>query len=211
MGISISMAYILAFDTCFAACNGGILNLQNGKTAVFHAPMERGQAENLVPLIETLMRENKVEMKDIAAIGVTVGPGSFTGTRVGPATARTLALARNIPVIGVETFDVYYEAFGKGIDDVLVAIDTKRDDFYAQIYKQGKKQSAFILKDLEFDGTIIRESYLADDLPDFLLPLVAQRYRESGETKFDLAKVPQPAYLREADVTMPKKAVTTGS
>lgn len=198
------MAYILAFDTCFAACNGGILDIETGKTAIFHAPMERGQAENLVPLIEKLLKENAVDIKNIASIGVTVGPGSFTGTRVGLATARTMALALDIPVIGIETFDVYYEAFGKDIEKVLIAIDTKRGDFYTQAYNGGKKLPAAIMKDIEFDGVVIRETFLEDDLPEFLVQLAARRFRGSGETKFDLAKAPQSVYLREADVTMPK-------
>lgn len=95
---------ILAFDTSAAHCAAAVLR---GKTLIARKSEEmgRGQAERLVPLLDEVIRDAKLDWSDLSALAVGIGPGNFTGIRISVSTARGLALALDIPAIGVSTFD----------------------------------------------------------------------------------------------------------
>ena len=75
---------------------------------------------------EKFIAECGAKWSDINAIGVVVGPGSFTGIRLGIAYAKGLAMGLNIPVVGISAFDLYLAAW----PDAFVAIDSGRGDFF---------------------------------------------------------------------------------
>ena len=129
---SISML-ILAFDTTAAACSVALWR-DGTVLRTDRSIMERGQAEALVPMIERIMGECGINYARLDRVAVTVGPGSFTGVRVGIATARALSLAAAKPVIGVKTTEVLAVAAAEDGNRVLAAIDTKRDDLYVQMF-----------------------------------------------------------------------------
>jgi len=94
---------VLAFDTCFGACSAAIQFAGGGsvaRQAVRFEVMTKGHAERLLPFIDEVMREVGASYADLDRLAVTIGPGSFTGTRVGIAAARGLALATGLPVYG---------------------------------------------------------------------------------------------------------------
>ena len=119
---------VLAFDTsaahCAAAllCNGAIL----GST---FETMQKGQAEALVPLIQTLLAETQTSLHKIGRIGVGLGPGNFTGIRISISLARGLGLSLSCPVIGVDSFEASIEEETK---ENLIAIPATRDQFYTR-------------------------------------------------------------------------------
>jgi tRNA A37 threonylcarbamoyladenosine modification protein TsaB len=89
--------------------------LGGGRVLVTRAEeMGRGQAERLIPLLEEVLAEGGVTWRDLARIGVGIGPGNFTGIRISVAAARGLALALEIPAIGVSTFDAICAGGGHG-------------------------------------------------------------------------------------------------
>ncbi len=95
---------ILAIDTALAAVSACVLT--EGATrpdAEETLGMERGHAEALIPLIERVIGGLDGGFQSIDRVAVTVGPGSFTGLRVGIAAARAIALAWSIPAVGVST------------------------------------------------------------------------------------------------------------
>lgn len=98
--------------------------------------MERGQAEALVPLMQTVMDDAGVEdYTALDRIAVTMGPGSFTGLRVGLATARAVAVAADRPVIGITTTEALAAAVPpdqRANKRVLAVIDSKRADLFLQ-------------------------------------------------------------------------------
>ena len=101
----------------------GIDLLLDEKQAHFDAEK---QAIALPVAVDTFMKQNNVKMSDLTAIGVVVGPGSFTGIRMGIAYAKGLSIGLNIPVVGVNLFELYlYEN-----PDAFVAIDSGRGDFF---------------------------------------------------------------------------------
>lgn len=95
---------ILAVDTALQAASACVLDGETGEfEALESLPMERGHAEALMPLIERICARVEGGFPALSRVGVTVGPGSFTGLRVGLAAARAIGLACDIPVVGVST------------------------------------------------------------------------------------------------------------
>lgn len=128
---------ILAFDTALSGCSAAFYD---GEVRAFESePMERGQAEHLVPMIGRVLEKAGVEYAAIEKIVTTVGPGAFTGLRIGLSTARALGLALGVEVAGVKTFDVIAR---KVLDNgglqageaLCVLLDTRRSDFYTQFF-----------------------------------------------------------------------------
>ena len=99
--------------------------------------MSTGQAERLVPMIEAVMARANLRFEDLDLIAVTLGPGAFTGVRIGIATAEGLGLASGRPVLGLTSF----EAVAAGAPPELragralvVAIESRREELYLQAF-----------------------------------------------------------------------------
>ncbi len=127
------MARLLIFDTSGGACSVAVWS-DGGVAAERFEAMARGQAERLLPMIEETLAEAGMAYGRLDAVGVTRGPGAFTGIRIGLAAARGLALARGIPAIGISTFEALAIRAPAGC---VVAIDTKRNDLYCQLFGPG--------------------------------------------------------------------------
>jgi tRNA threonylcarbamoyl adenosine modification protein YeaZ len=101
--------------------------------------MTRGHAEALMPLLARVMQQAKIGFAALDRVAVTVGPGSFTGLRVGIAAARGIALASGKPVVGLSTLSAY-AAPAMAADDsipVAAAIDARHEQVYLQIFGPG--------------------------------------------------------------------------
>jgi tRNA threonylcarbamoyladenosine biosynthesis protein TsaB len=98
--------------------------------------MPRGQAERLVPMVEEVRAEAGLAWSAIDLICVTVGPGSFTGVRIGLAAAQGFALACDLPILGVTTLEALACAAPPD-RAVLAAIDARRGQLYAQAFAPG--------------------------------------------------------------------------
>ena len=124
---------VLGLDTCLNACSVAVID---GDTVLAHGceVMARGHQERLAPMAEAVMTEAGIAFSQLTRIGATVGPGSFTGLRVGIAFAKGLASALSIPAVGIGTLDAL-AAEGSGL--VAAAIDARRDQIYLQIFDDG--------------------------------------------------------------------------
>lgn len=130
---------ILALDTATAACSVA-LNVDGKIVARRFDAMARGQAEALAPMVEAVLQEASMDAAALDLLAVTVGPGAFTGLRIGLATARALSLATAVPCLGLTTTEVI--AAGVAPEQwpaapLLVALDSKRTDFYVQTFAAG--------------------------------------------------------------------------
>lgn len=95
---------ILAIDTALGACSACVLDEgADQPLALESLAMERGHAEALMPLIERVMDQVEGGFSSLDRVAVTVGPGSYTGLRVGVSAARAIAFAAEIPAVGVTT------------------------------------------------------------------------------------------------------------
>ena len=133
---------ILAIDTALPAVSACVLT--EGATepeAEETLGMERGHAEALIPLIERVLGHVEGGFESIDRVAVTVGPGSFTGLRVGIAAARAIALAWGVPVVGVSTLAAL--AAPLILDEkpgtVAVAVDARHGHvFFAAFHGDGR-------------------------------------------------------------------------
>jgi len=94
----------------------------------------RGLLVWLMPALVELLQSAAIEFTDLAAIAVTTGPGSFTGLRLGLATARTLALELNLPLVGVHTLEVVAAAFPPHPDPIWVLHDARRGEICGAVF-----------------------------------------------------------------------------
>ena len=119
---------VLAFDTALGACS--VAAWSEGEIlAARHQRLERGHAEALMPMVEAVRAEAGLAYDEFDLIAVTVGPGTFTGLRIGLAAARGLALASGVALVGLTTLEVV--AWGipeqvRGADPVLAVHDARR-------------------------------------------------------------------------------------
>lgn len=122
---------LLAVDTALGACSAAVVD---GETVLAHAfePMERGHAERLAPMVWDAMSNAGMGFAALERLAVTVGPGTFTGQRVGYAFMRGLRLALGLPLIGITTLSAIAKAAmaetGSGAAAVLH--DAKRGEVY---------------------------------------------------------------------------------
>ena len=128
------MSTTLSFDTSAEYCAAALV--QDGtEIAAQSLAMSRGHAEALVPLVRELCASTGTDLSGVDLVAVTVGPGSFTGVRTGIAAARGFALATGAPAVGVSSLQaVAYAARQAGSPSVLVVLDTRRADFFAQLF-----------------------------------------------------------------------------
>jgi tRNA threonylcarbamoyladenosine biosynthesis protein TsaB len=128
---------ILAIDTAGSACSAAVAV---GDTILSAERLEsrHGQAEALMPMVDAAMRKAGLSPAALDLVAATVGPGSFTGIRVGLAAARGIALATGAQLVGVSSFEAV--AAGLGAPDcgdvplLLVALESRREDLYVQLF-----------------------------------------------------------------------------
>ncbi|MFS4436843.1 tRNA (adenosine(37)-N6)-threonylcarbamoyltransferase complex dimerization subunit type 1 TsaB [Paracoccaceae bacterium GXU_MW_L88] len=200
---------ILAFDTSAAHCAVALL-CGEAVLAERRAEMQKGQAEALMPMIEDALQGH--DLKDLTAIGVGIGPGNFTGTRIAVATARGLALALDIPAIGVTSFEALAH---DAPPPCAVSLDARGGFVYAQVFGETAwGPELMTLEDLR-----------ACDLPDTHLGAAAPALAggEMGTAFPDpvaIAKIaqtrlnqphipPAPLYLRPPDAALPSEPPPT--
>jgi tRNA threonylcarbamoyladenosine biosynthesis protein TsaB len=121
----------LAVDTALGACSVALLEDDRPIAHIFE-PMDRGHAERLAPMVDEAMKQAGVEFAALNRLAVTVGPGTFTGQRVGLAFMRGLRLALHIPLTGVTTLEAMAMAAmaGTGSPKAAAIHDARRAEAY---------------------------------------------------------------------------------
>lgn len=131
---------VLAIDTALGACSACIYQAGDAEPLARETiPMERGHAEALLPLVDRLSSQVDGGFASLDRVAVTVGPGSYTGLRVGIAAARGIGLAAGIPVVGVATLSAFLAPLMAGERRGLLtaAIDAKHGHMYIQAIAPG--------------------------------------------------------------------------
>ena len=128
---------VLALDSAGSGCS---VVLAAGETvlAAERCANERGQTERLLPIIDAVMRKSGLPAAfDI--VGATIGPGSFTGIRIGLAAVRGIALATGARSVGVTSFEAVAANLASRADErsasfLLIALESRREDLYVQLF-----------------------------------------------------------------------------
>jgi tRNA threonylcarbamoyladenosine biosynthesis protein TsaB len=129
---------VLGLDTCLSSCSVAVLD---GVRVIASARevMARGHQERLAPMAQQVMTEAGLAFGKLDRIAVTVGPGSFTGLRVGIAFAKGLALALDRPAVGIGTLEALAAEAAKDFGGlVFPAIDARRGQLYLQAFEDGR-------------------------------------------------------------------------
>lgn len=111
----------------------------------FYSNMDH--SERLIDNIKFLLESNNLTIRDIDLVGVAIGPGSFTGIRIGIATVKGLVEFFDTPVVGVSSLEILSRNFSSS-NFVAVAIDAKRDRVYGGIYDYTNGEVNIITEDL---------------------------------------------------------------
>ncbi len=204
---------LLAFDTATPTVT---VALHDGTDVVVEHTSEQTMrhGEQLAPLIERCLLDTGIVRQDLTAIAVGVGPGPFTGLRVGLVTARTLGFVLEIPVYGVCTLDVLaVEAVDTGavIGDFVVATDARRKEVYLATYDEdGQRLTGPVVDrpaELATAAPVVGEGALLH--PEAFPTPVGPRRPGAGwlahtvaEERAELSD-PEPLYLRRPDAVMP--------
>ncbi len=133
---------ILAIDTCFGACSAAVgagLGSPHARVEAYFERRSEGHAERLMPMIDAALDSAGFGAGDLDRVAVTLGPGTFTGARIGIAAARGLALAAGLPIAGVSSLAVMAQEAAEEIEDrgvaaLVVAVDARRGEVYAQLF-----------------------------------------------------------------------------
>ena len=117
---------------------GVALGDHRGTLASATVNSDRRHAESLAPMIEFVCAQAGVTLRQLGAVAVDIGPGLFTGLRVGVAAAQSLAWALDIPVVPMCSLDVLAHRMSRTEDDVVAAaLDARRGEMYWAVYKPG--------------------------------------------------------------------------
>lgn len=131
---------VLGLDTCFGALSvavGQDLGRPSARVLARTEAMSTGHAERLMPLVGTLLVESGLSMPALDRIAVTVGPGSFTGSRIAIAAARALSLSLGTPIVtfsSLEAIALHSGLAPEAGEDVLVVMDARRGEVYVQLF-----------------------------------------------------------------------------
>lgn len=188
---------VLAFDTSAAHCAAALLLPDRVINRL--EPMEKGQAERLIPLLEEVLAEGGIGWTDLKALAVGTGPGNFTGVRIAVAAARGLALGLGIPAVGVTRL----EALALGLPRPLVVIeDAKRGQVYIQLFTAAGAGPAHLADRIVPACAATGSAAGPDGLPP-AMPLTEAIARIGAERATTPQPRPAPFYLRGADAAPP--------
>lgn len=181
----------------------------------------RDQGNLLLRHIQAALDAAKLKYMDIDLLAVVTGPGSFTGIRIGLAALRAIAMAAEIPIVGLSSFDIFAKARAGHAN--IIAIESWREELYfdvrdetgASLVGPVNETPEDFVKRLPEDKSFFVTGDAAEKLREFLPAAVIDAGNpEAGHisavalTKFNAegaSTAPTPFYLREADVTISKK------
>jgi tRNA threonylcarbamoyladenosine biosynthesis protein TsaB len=126
---------LLAIDTSMQACSAAVFDAGQARILTGrHVLMERGHAEAIAPMVKEVLSEAGIRPAGLDRIAVTVGPGTFTGVRIGLAMAKGMGLALGVPVVGIDTLTAIAQNEKDRGRMILVASDARLEEVYAALF-----------------------------------------------------------------------------
>jgi tRNA threonylcarbamoyladenosine biosynthesis protein TsaB len=220
---------ILAMDTSTVGCSAALWR-DGGIISCDWAAMARGQSEALVPMVKDVMSDAQAAFSDLDALAVTIGPGAFTGLRIGLAAARGMALSLGVPCLSVTTLEAIAHSVDPSVrsgNTILTVLDSKRADIYAQAFGPDLSplnQASAIAAEQVFglipEGPVVIVGDIAERIavklnksgtkttvaPGLGIPdaaIVAEIAAARWSPEHELPS-PEPLYLRPPDAKIPK-------
>lgn len=225
------MARLLCFDTSSKHCSV-VLGDESGMLAE-EAALEEGfsHAEKLHPYIQSVLEQSGLQLDQLDGIALGLGPGSYTGLRIGMSAAKGLAYSLKLPLIGISSLEVLVQPLIGKVNTPLIGaiVDARRQEVYFAIFDaEGNRMiedQAFVLDQQEWPSILSQQSitwvgdgieklrsnyhqesfeYHGAELPNsrHLLPIAQQAFAKKS---FLDAAYAEPAYLKAVHVTQAKK------
>lgn len=150
------MAYILNIETATKNCSVSIA--KDGESVACKEISELGysHAEKLHVFIEEIIKETQLDFKDLSAIGISQGPGSYTGLRIGVSSAKGLCFALNIPLIAVDTLQILASQVKIDNGFIVPMLDARRMEVYSAVFNANLEKTKAV------EAEIIDENSYAD-------------------------------------------------
>ena len=196
---------VLALDTSGVDCSACVYDSASDRVLGEVCEMiGKGHAERLMAVIDGALQQAQLPLQKVERIAVTIGPGSFTGIRVGVAAARGFALSLGVKAVGIttlETLALHHLLTNPG-RPVAVGLDAKRGEAYLQTFAaDGSPLAEAMLLSLDdargvlsgFDGAVIGSA----------APLFAGEEIGSGSDHFPIASVARSAARKQAGQPKP--------
>lgn len=128
---------ILGIDTATKCCGATVLN-EAGVRAHFSLNTGLTHSQSFLPMVSQLLEHARLKLEDMSAVALTVGPGSFTGLRIGISTAKAWGQALGLPLIGVSTLEALSAASCcEGL--VCPVLDARKNEVYSALFNQGAR------------------------------------------------------------------------
>ena len=176
---------LLGIDT--STFFGSIALTDSDKVIAEHnVNLKTTHSERLLPGIKNLLQETGFTLKQINAIAITIGPGSFTGLRIGLSTAKALAAATGKPLIGVSTLDVLAAGVFAGEGLICAVLDARRGELYTALYRNNPA------------GQLVRESEYLNLPPKKILKLIQEPVLFVGDGLIAYGDLLQQSSLQKA-------------
>ena len=214
------MSYILNIETATKNCSVSLA--ENGQTILCRETAEAGysHAEKLHVFIEEILKETAITFKDLKAVAVSKGPGSYTGLRIGVSTAKGLCYALGIPLISTDTLQALAKQVSIENGLVVPMIDARRMEVYSAVYDTANAKimevQAEILTDQSY-SEIAEPVYFIGDcqekcqtvltksnfhfLPEIVFPsaneMSALSYGKFTKNEFEDVAYFEPFYLKD--------------
>lgn len=218
--------FILTMDTSGAACQA-VVSTGEDVVCARSVPMGRGHGEVLVPMVEEVLQGAGIDYERLERIGVTVGPGSFTGLRVGLAAARGFAATLNIAVVGIGTLEAlaltdWLESSVKS--ERAVALDARNGLVYGQRFNAdgAPMEPASVMADIVFAASLLPGMRIVGPAQSIIAALARSANKPTTlgtQVGFaspaalaqlamhgDPSEKPKPLYLKSADAIPGKSA-----
>ena len=164
----------LALDTTTDVCSLALAD-DSGLIAEYDFAHKMDLSRRLMPNVVSMLRDCGLETKDVQAVGVSLGPGSFTGLRMGVTTAKTLAQALNIPIVGIVTLELLAQQFDYLPDSIICPlIKVRKGEVYYAFYHASK-------------GTVARMSeYESGPITDVIQQALSPAHFPSANPKSEI-------------------------
>lgn len=184
---------ILLIETATSICSVALAE-ENHILDLAESDLPNSHSAKLHTLIDTMLRKNDTSYGDLSAVALSLGPGSYTGLRIGTSAAKGFAYALDVPVIGVETPCILANAALKRHKNsyVLTMIDARRMEVYANIFDSRMNEIKACSADILSED--IYDEYLADKAEVFLVGDGAEKTRSLFKNK--------PNYFYDADIRL---------
>lgn len=187
------MSNILAFDTVSSSFS--IALKKDNNIIEVNKENIKNHNEELLPILNSFLEENKISLNEINCIVMGIGPGSFTAIRIAFSTIKTICYAKNIPIIGASSLETLYQNIVSYNGIKLSMIDARKGSIYANIYKDNNKikenldltyeEAVNLIKDISTkddtitlcgDGFSKNETYFKENLQEYKLNILDNSY-----------------------------------